>query len=225
LIYAFGFAPPNQPDTFELIKQLSTAQIEGINPLVVALFNIMGVWPLIYSSVLLLDGRMQKVWAWPFVLASFGVGAFGLLPYLILRNPNSEFTGPKSILLKVLDSRWWGGAIALGSLTLVIYGLTQGNWADFVTQWHSDRFIHVMSLDFCLLCLLFPTLLGDDMIRHGFNPFTRSSQWIFWMVSLIPFLGPAFYLVFRPPISAATVHQTATQPTLATASSNQEQKR
>ncbi len=93
LVYAFGFAPPNQPDTFDLIVRLSTAQIAGINPLIVALFNIMGVWPLIYSSLLLLDGRMQKVWAWPFWVASFAAGAFGLLPYLILREPNAAFTG------------------------------------------------------------------------------------------------------------------------------------
>ncbi|MEO1764702.1 MAG: DUF2834 domain-containing protein, partial [Cyanobacteria bacterium J06629_18] len=33
--YAFVFAPPNQPDTFELIKNLSTGQSEGINPLIV----------------------------------------------------------------------------------------------------------------------------------------------------------------------------------------------
>ncbi len=58
--YAFLLAPPNQPDTFDLIKNLSTGQIAGINPLVVALFNIMGVWPLIYSALLFIDGRGQR---------------------------------------------------------------------------------------------------------------------------------------------------------------------
>ncbi|MEM6753417.1 MAG: DUF2834 domain-containing protein, partial [Cyanobacteria bacterium P01_C01_bin.38] len=84
-VYAFGFAPPNQPDTFELIKNLSTGQWEGINPLIVALFNLMGVFPLIYSCMVLIDGKGQKIPAWIFTTFSFGVGAFALLPYLALR--------------------------------------------------------------------------------------------------------------------------------------------
>lgn len=215
LVYAFGFAPPNQPNTFDLIARLSTAQLEGINPLIVALFNIMGVWPLIYSSLLLFDGRMQKVWAWPFVIASFGVGAFGLLPYLILREPNASFTGQKTVVLKLLDSRWWGGAIAVGAFALVIYGATQGNWLDFIAQWQTNRFIHVMSLDFCLLCLLFPTLLGDDMARHGFSPAHKTTHWIFWAVSLIPFLGSAVYLVLRPPLPDFNADQVTSHSSLA----------
>ncbi|UIE36705.1 DUF2834 domain-containing protein [Leptodesmis sichuanensis A121] len=215
LIYAFGFAPPNQPDTFELIVRLSTGQFEGINPLIIALFNIMGVWPLIYSSLLLFDGRMQKVWAWPFLTASLGVGAFGLLPYLILREPNPSFTGQKSIALKLLDSRWLAGAIAIAAFALVIYGVTQGNWSDFVAQWQTNRFIHVMSLDFCLLCLLFPTLLGDDMARHGLGYSQGNTRWLFWAISLIPFLGSAVYLVLRPPLPDSPAPQTPAHPSLA----------
>jgi len=196
VIYAFGFAPPDRPDTFELIKRLSTAQVEGINPLIVALFNIMGVWPIIYASLLLFDGRMQKIRAYPFVLGSFAVGAFAILPYLALRQPNQSFTGQKSWLLKVLESRWVGGGVTIAAVALLAYGLTQGNWADFVQQWQTNRFIHVMSLDFCLLCLLFPLILKDDMVRRGWqNPS------VFWVVSLIPFLGAAIYWVVRPAIA------------------------
>lgn len=193
--YAFGLAPPDQPDTFELIKNLSTGQLAGINPLIVALFNIMGIWPIIYSSLLFFDGRSQKIPAWPFSVASFAIGAFGLLPYLALRQPNPTFIGKKTKLLKVLDSRWLGGILAIAALGLVGYGVTQGDWADFVQQWQTSRFIHVMSLDFCLLCLLFPALLGDDMARRNW-----SDRRIFWAASLIPLIGAAFYLMARPPI-------------------------
>lgn len=193
--YAFLLAPPDRPDTFELIKNLSTGKWEGINPLVVALFNIMGVWPLIYSCVLFVDGREQKVPAWPFAAGSMGVGAFALLPYLALREPSQEFTGPKNLFLKILDSRWTGVLIALGAIALVAYGMLGGNWGDFVQQWQTSRFIHVMSLDFCLLCLLFPTLLGDDMARRGLD-----NSIIFWAVALIPLFGPLAYLCLRPPL-------------------------
>ena len=194
--YAFLLAPPDQPDTLELIKNLSTGKWEGINPLVVALFNIMGVWPMIYSCLLFIDGRGQKIRAWPFALGSFGVGAFTILPYLALREPNREFTGQKNLLLKILDSRWTGLFLTFTAGILVAYGLRGGNWGDFIRQWQTSRFIHVMSLDFCLLCLLFPALLGDDMARRGIK-----NPQVVWAASLVPLFGPLAYLCLRPPLS------------------------
>ena len=194
--YAFLLAPPDQPDTVELIKNLSTGNWDGINPLIIALFNIMGVWPLIYSCLMFIDGREQKIPAWLFATGSFAVGAFALLPYLALRQPNQEFTGSKDIVLKLLDSRWLGIALTLGALGLLSFGLLKGDWGDFIQQWQTNRFIHVMSLDFCLLCLLFPALLGDDMARRGL----KNSQ-LFWAVALVPMIGPLLYLCLRPPLS------------------------
>lgn len=196
IVYAFFLAPPdNYEETFDLIKRLSTGQIEGINPLIVSLFNIMGVWPVIYGCVLFFDGRGQKVPAWPFAVLSFGVGAFSLLPYLALREPNPEFAGQKSLFLKILDSKITAILLLLGSAGLVAWGLINGDWGDFFVQWQNKRFIHVMSLDFCLLCLLFPALLGDDMARRGIKNTT-----LFWVVSLIPLFGPLGYLCLRGPV-------------------------
>ena len=193
--YAFVFAPPDNPDTITLITNLSTGKISGINPLIVALFNIMGVWPLIYSCVLFPDGRGQKIRAWIFATLSFGVGAFALLPYLALREPNPEFSGTKNIFLKILDSRFTGIVLTLGAAALVAFGLTKGDWSDFVQQWQTSRFIHVMSLDFCLLSLLFPALLTDDMARRGMQ-----NSIAFWAVTLVPLFGPLAYLCTRPPL-------------------------
>ncbi|MDF5713823.1 MAG: DUF2834 domain-containing protein [Rhizonema sp. NSF051] len=192
--YAFLFAPPNQPDTFELIKNLSTGQWQGINPLIVALFNIMGVWPIIYSCLAFFDGRGQKIPAWPFVTASFAMGAFALLPYLTLREPNPQFSGKKNLFLSLLDSRLTGVVLTLGTAIIVAYGWG-GDWGNFVQQWQTDQFIHVMSLDFCLLCLLFPALLRDDMERRGM----KNSQ-LFWLITLIPLFGAVVYLCVRSPL-------------------------
>ena len=207
--YAFLLAPPNQPDTIELIKNLSTGKWEGINPLIVALFNIMGIWPLIYACLVFIDGKEQKISAWPFASVSFGVGAFALMPYLALRQPNQEFTGSKNIFLKLLDSRWLGVALTVGTLGLLSFGLLKGDWGNFIEQWQTSRFIHVMSLDFCLLCLLFPALLGDDMARRGL----KNSQ-LFWVVALVPLIGPLMYLCLRPPLpdSKQEVGTTSQQP-------------
>ncbi|MBD2528733.1 DUF2834 domain-containing protein [Nostoc flagelliforme FACHB-838] len=206
VVYAFYLAPPEQPGTFELIKNLSLGQWEGINPLVIALFNIMGIWPLIYSAVVFIDGRGQKIPAWLFVIPSFAVGAFALLPYLALREPNNQFVGKKNILLKLLDSRVTGFILTVGTVILVAYGLRGGDWGSFVQEWQTNRFIHVMSLDFCLLSLLFPALLGDDMARRGW----KNSQF-FWLIALIPLFGPLIYLSVRPPLQEVGVESISNQ--------------
>ncbi|MGJ3252550.1 MAG: DUF2834 domain-containing protein [Elainellaceae cyanobacterium] len=193
--YAFLLAPPDQPDTWMLIQDLSTGNWDAINPLIVSLFNLMGIWPLIYGCVVVADGQGQRISAWIFWLVSFAVGAFALLPYLALRQPNPTFAGPKNLWLKILDSRLTGLAIATGASGFLVYGLIAGDWAAFIQQWQTSRFIHVMSLDFCLLCVLFPTVLGDDMARRGV-----SHSAVFWAVSLIPLIGPAAYLALRPPL-------------------------
>ncbi len=193
--YAFVFAPPDSPETITLITNLSTGKVADINPLIVALFNIMGIWPLIYSCVLFTDGRGQKIPAWLFATLSFGVGAFALLPYLALREPNPEFSGTKNVFLKILDSRFTAILLTLGAVALVALGLTKGDWSDFIQQWQTSRFIHVMSLDFCMLSLLFPALLADDMTRRGMQNSTA-----FWAITLVPLFGPLAYLCTRPPL-------------------------
>lgn len=192
-LYAFTLAPPQQPDTFDLIVRLASGQWQGLNPVIVALFNLMGIWPMIYACLALIDGTAQKIAAWPFVLVSFGAGAFAILPYLVLRESHSTFDGPKTFLLKLVDSVWTGRAIALASVILLVYGITSGDWNDFARQWQTSQFIHVMSLDFCMLCAIVWPLLEDDMAKRNL-----SNPALFWSATLIPLLGIAFYLSIRP---------------------------
>jgi hypothetical protein len=193
--YAFFLAPPEQPGTFELIKNLSTGVWDGVNPLVISLFNIMGVLPMIYSCLLFIDGRRQKISAAPFALVSFGVGAFAILPYLFLRQPNPAFLGKKNWFIKLLDSRITGVLLLIGAVGLVGYGLINGDWRDFIQQWQTNRFINVMSLDFCLLSLLPSVLIGDDMARRNMN-----NPALFWITALIPLFGSLIYLSVRSPL-------------------------
>ena len=199
--YAFLFAPPDDPNTATLISNLINMKLDGINPLVVALFNILGILPLVYGCLMFTDGRGQKLPAWLFVIASMGMGAFAILPYLAWRSPNPQFTGKKGWGLAIWESRITGLVLLVGAIALLTYGFTQGNWADFLQQWHTSRFIHVMSLDFWVLALSFPALLGDDMARRGLH-----NPQIFWAVSLVPLLGSLVYLCLRPSLAiVATV--------------------
>ncbi|MEM0980273.1 MAG: DUF2834 domain-containing protein, partial [Cyanobacteria bacterium P01_H01_bin.58] len=132
VIYAFGFAPPDNPNTAELIRQLATGDWQGINPIVVALFNLMGIWPMAYAAIALIDGHGQSTPAWPFVLGSFGLGAFLLMPYLVLREPQPQYLPSKSRLLNLVDSRWFGASLLLGAIVLMGYGFYAGDWMDFL---------------------------------------------------------------------------------------------
>ena len=207
-IYAFLFAPPSQPETLDLIIQLSSGNLEGLNPLIVALFNVMGILPVMYGALLFTDGQGQKFPAWAFSLGSFFLGAFALMPYLALRQDNPTFIGKKNWWLRWQDSRILGLFTLVALVALFGYGLSQGDWADYVTRFQGDRFIHVMSLDFCALSLLFPTLLKDDLARRGLS----EKNWIFWAIALTPPLGMAIYLTFRPATIEKTVESSkATQ--------------
>jgi len=96
IVYAFFFAPPDRPDTWQLIQNLATGQWTEINPLIIAVFNVMGVLPMIYACFLLIDRQGKKIKVFPFVLGSFALDAFAILPYLTIRDSNSSFTGKKT---------------------------------------------------------------------------------------------------------------------------------
>ena len=119
------------------------------------------------------------------------------MPYLVLRKPTSDlpYRSADSVLLKVLGHRLVGAGVAIATVSLIVYGLAQGHWPEnwhmFFHQFSTSQFIHVMSLDFCMLTLLTPSLLWDDMARRNLSPGWR-------VVSLVPLLGPALYLALRP---------------------------
>lgn len=199
--YAFVFAPPDRPDTLQLIIDLSTGKWAGINPLTIALFNLMGILPMAYAALMLIDGKTQRLPAGLFSAVSFGVGAFAILPYLALREPNSRPIGECNGMIKLVDSRWLGIMLSIGTIILLAYGIGQGDWADFVRQWHTSRFIHVMSLDFCLLVLLLPVLIADDIQRRKFAD-PQSIR----LLSLIPLFGGLLYLCIRPSLTESAAN-------------------
>lgn len=199
IAYTLLLAPLDQAGTLTLIGKLVTFQLEGINPYVITLFSLMGVWPLVYACLMFIDERMQDISAWPSFLASNGSGVIGMIPYLLLRQPNQEFTGHKNFWLERLDSRQTGIVLSLVTAGLLAYAILAGDWGEFVRQWQTSRFIYLMSWDFCLMWLVFPSLLGDDMARRGF----RDSR-IFWAVALVPLLGALAYLCVRPSLSEST---------------------
>lgn len=208
VVYAFGFAPPDSPETATTIARLVAGDWASLNPLVVALFNLMGIWPMVYGAVLLADGCGQRVRAWPFLAGSFAVGAFALLPYGALRDRNPTFGGNLSRTLRFWDSRGLAIALNLGAIALLAYGFAWGDWGDFLQQWRTSRFIHVMSLDFVALSFLFPALLPDDLARRGMD----QNSWLWRAIVWLPLLGPLTYLMARSPLMEPSTPSLAPVP-------------
>lgn len=200
IAYVLLLAPPLQLDTLQPLQTLLSGKIPLINPVLISLFSLVGIWISIYSCLMFADGRMQRLSAWAFVLASLGTGILALIPYLALREPNQQFTGQKDPWLALLDSRSTGVILSLSTFVLLGFALIFGDWAAFWQEFLTNRFVHGMSLALCLFALLFPypTLLRDDMARRGL---THESQ-LFWLTAFMPLLGPLVYLCLRPPLLA-----------------------
>ena len=108
--------------------------------------------------------------------------------------------------MNILDSRILGIALGLGTIFLLIYSLKSGEWADFIRQWQSSRFIHVMSLDFCMLCLLFLTILWADFIRQW-----QSSRFIHVMSLDFCMLCLLFLTILEDDMSRQRKHKTSSE--------------
>jgi hypothetical protein len=200
VLYATVFAPPDNPDaTVDLIRRLVVWDIDGLNPLLVAEFNLMGVIPLIFGCFLLADGRERQLQAWPFMSLMLAVGAFALLPYLVLRSPAPPRRDAPTGMLRIWDSRWLAVGLTVAVLGLVGYGAFSGDWAAFEEEWRTQRFIHVMTLDCLLLCALLPVAVWDDLPRRDLT-----AAWPFILTVGLPLLGSLAYLCCRSPLGSRT---------------------
>jgi len=188
-VYAFTLAPPDSPDTFPLIVQMIKGNIAGINPLLLSIFNLMGILPLLCGCFLIPGDHGRKFPAGLIVSLMMAVGAFALLPYLALRGRQPVTFNKIPWWVKLFDLRWTAMVLGVTALALVWQGLG-GDFAAYFTQWQQVRFVHVMTLDFLLLTGLLSYLVRVDSQQRG----QASLSWLQWM----PLSGPILYLCLRP---------------------------
>lgn len=198
--YVLWLAPLDQPETYPLVGRLLTFQVWQVNAYLFAIFWLMGVLPMIYACLMFVDGRMQKIPAFPYFIAANGTGVLAMTPYLLLRDRNQTFSGSKDDWLQLLDSHKMGFILSAITISLVSLALLYGDWQDFVYQWQTVPFVHLITLDFCLINLFLPlsSLLDDDLARRGWK-----DRRIFWAIALLPLVGPLLYLCVRPPLQGS----------------------
>lgn len=65
------------------------------NQVYTSVFNIIGIYTFVYQCLLIPGGRSaNNIPAWPFVVLSYGLGAFALLPYMALWSPVPDMKLP-----------------------------------------------------------------------------------------------------------------------------------
>ncbi|CAK8567021.1 unnamed protein product [Lathyrus sativus] len=219
LIYYVSFLSPNQTPSMDVYFLKKLLNLEGddgfkMNEVIVSEWYIMGLWPLVYSMLLLPTGRSSKskVPVWPFLSLSFFGGMYALLPYFVLWKPPPppvEEAELKTWPLNFLESKLTASILLASGIGLVIYAGLAGEevWKEFYQYCRGSKFIHIMSIDFTLLSTLAPFWVYNDMTARKW--FDKGS----WLlpVSLIPLLGPALYILLRPSLSTSVIAQTTAE--------------
>ncbi|KAL5222155.1 hypothetical protein ABZP36_026868 [Zizania latifolia] len=208
MYYVLQLAPNQTPyrDTYFLQKLCNLKGDDGfrMNEVLVSLWYIMGLWPLVYSMLLLPTGRSSKskIPVWPFLVLSCIGGAYALIPYFVLWKPPPPPIDEDEIgqwPLKFLESKLTAGVTFVVGLGLIIYAAKAGgeDWREFIRYFRESKFIHATCLDFCLLSAFSPFWVYNDMTARRW----KNGSWLL-PVSLIPFVGPSLYLLLRPSLSS-----------------------
>ena len=186
LIGYAAFLAPGSGANNPIFPELFNGNIGAIDPLVFAVFNSLGIFPLVFFTILALNDRWR--WpAWPFALLSFGIGAFALLPYFAfgLRKPEKKLRTPRW-LVRFLRSRFW---------LIVLIIMWVGNWltllqgfsfADYADLFMASSLVSVMTVDwFVLYGLSVYTVyrLYPDALYRG--------------LAWIPIVGPVLVLLLN----------------------------
>ncbi|KAM3228500.1 hypothetical protein ACQJBY_059886 [Aegilops geniculata] len=119
-----------------------------MNNVLVSLWYIMGIWPLVYSMLLLPTGRSSKskIPVWPFLVLSCIGGAYALIPYFVLWKPPPPAIDEDEIgqwPLKFLESKLTAGVIFAVGLGLIIFAGKAGgdDWREFFQYFRESKFV------------------------------------------------------------------------------------
>jgi hypothetical protein len=153
-------APPTPENTWAMVKDLFV--FDGPDPLITAAFQMMGVWPFLYARILLRGVHAQRPTPWIFVIASFGIGAFALLPALVLRRFGAPTTRDPGWLRAFTEKAWVGQLLAGVAFVLLGWGVFAGDVDVALELWRTNGFVHTFGLDFLTVSLAYPAVVATE---------------------------------------------------------------
>ncbi|SDG74299.1 hypothetical protein SAMN04487975_101357 [Planococcus glaciei] len=182
--YAAFLAPPGE-DPDPVFSKILSGDWGGIDPLVFAVFNSLGLFPLVFLTILLLHDR-QRWPAWPFALLSLGTGAFSLLPYFAFGDrpaKNRTRIRTPNWLVRFLSSRFWLIVLMVmwtGNLLTLFQGFSLAAYRD---AYFASGLVSVMTADWFVLWGL------SVYAVHRYFPDAKAKG-----LAWIPILGPVLVL-------------------------------
>ncbi|WP_296900489.1 hypothetical protein [Thiohalocapsa sp.] len=190
--YWLFFSPPPPADFLGEVTALAMADTGRVDPIAIAVFNLLGVLPTAFLAILLFDpGRpASPVTPWPFAIGAYFLGGIILLPYLVLRNAEAPLRGAPNAFVQAIGSRVAGWILLAIGLGLVGFAVVAGSAAAFAQQFADSQFIAVMSADLIALTTALHLASGTDRRRRGLG---QAPGW-----QHVPLFGPLLYLATRP---------------------------
>lgn len=212
LYYVFVLAPNQTPlrDSY-FIEKLSGLGVDDgvlVNVIFTQVWNMMGLWVLIFAALLFPSGRSgNRVPAWPFFTASIALGMYALMPYFALwRAPSKAQTGPVppgpseqtgwQLGLKVTESPITA-ALATGTAAWLLYQVATADllaWVEYSRLFRESRLVHATTIDFMLFTCFVPFWMYNDAQQRNWEQRDIGVA----LLSLLPVLGPCVYLLLRP---------------------------
>lgn len=196
--YAVLLAPPPNHDlTQRLIHATLTMQYDGIDPAILAVWNLLGLVPLLYASLLLPMSRWQRVPAWPFLVLMLALGGFVMVPYLLLRSEQPTVQRSLSWPARVLQSRAMAWLLVVGIVAMLALLLLRGSASAYLSAYQSSALIAVMSWDLVLCAIVLPYVALE---ASRCQTATRAEPAWATLLLCVPLLGPALWnaLARRP---------------------------
>jgi len=196
--YAWVWAPGKPLGSDPVFKELITLQSK--EAWLMTVFSWLGIFPAVFACLLLntpANERGSRIPVWPFVLLSFGLGAFALIPYFALSSPRRSRSGHEhphfgyrrnSGVGRIAGHKLTHGILLLLTLGTTLYGFTQGHLAVYMEAFRQSSFVHIMTIDFVVLTLLSVLAIHRDAVFSR-----RSRMWA--VIGVIPLVGPLVYLV------------------------------
>ncbi|CDR30328.1 Uncharacterised protein [Acholeplasma oculi] len=143
-----------------------------VDPLILAVFNMLGLFPLAFILFAFTTNKLNKLDFVP-LLFGFVLGGFASTPYFIYKE--------KPLFRKIK----WFKEIALVGMIMTFFtilgGLLMGNIHAYIDAFLNDSFVHIMTIDFIFMVFISPLIL---------KPISK-----YYLLGLIPIIG-IFLVIF-----------------------------